>query len=145
MVVTYLVPGPFALRTLDPLLGGVLIAGLFGALGALVMRFVRGGTSADQANTTSFKQIRERLQELDARLAVAARQPDPTTAADVACRRAQAFRAQIHAQLEQSGLDWVQATAISASGSSCIGRRQRCSWSILSMTSWQPPCSTSCD
>jgi hypothetical protein len=109
MVVTYLVPGPFALRALDPLLGGLLIAGLFCALGALVMRFVLGGTSADQANTTSFNQIRERLHELDARLAVAARQAEPTSA-DAACRRAQAFRAQIRAQLEQSGLDWVQAT-----------------------------------
>jgi hypothetical protein len=110
MVVNYLVPGPVALHALDPLLGGLLIAGLFCALAALVMRFLLGGTSADQANTTSFNQIRERLHELDARLAVAAQRADPATAADVACRRARALRAQIRVQLEQSALDWVQAT-----------------------------------
>jgi hypothetical protein len=110
MVVTYVLPGDFPLRALDPLLGGLLITALFCALAGLVLRFVVGATSADQANATSFHQLRERLHELDARLEVAAQQPDPSPAACIARRHAQTARAQIGLQLEQAGLDWVRAT-----------------------------------
>jgi hypothetical protein len=110
MVAIYAAPSPMLLSLFDPLLAGVAFAVIVG-LGAAIMRWkIIEDTSADRANSSGFDAIRERLGAITARLAVTAVHVDDDEGRQFAVREVQAYRAQILAELKQSGPSWVLGT-----------------------------------
>ena len=111
MVAVYAAPSYTWLGQFDPFLAGSGFALGIGLVWAVVRWRIIQDTSAERANSSSFDEIRERLGAITARLSLAAQRIDGDEGRQMALREVQAWWAQILAELNGSGPDWVLGSA----------------------------------